>query len=213
MENVRTPIFAICLLVVIAVLMNTSCGEVSTGELRFVERQPGGLNAEQNNQAVVPNSASSSKVEISEANQEILKVCVLPFINNSGDPRLDGTTFLIETSIDDKLEEFNRMFTPVVIEEDQYKLLADELGRDAASQPDEAIAAALQDMHQADVLVFGEIRVEDGDVYINSYIYSYEGKFHPQPLDPYKVDTTRIFAFINLFSDELVKDIIEYLQI
>lgn len=213
MENVRTNTAVFLLLLAATAFFSSSCGEGGSGDLRFVERQPGDLTTQENNQAVLPNSTSSSKVELSDSNQEILKVCILPFINNSADKRLDSSTILIQDGIENKLNEFNRMFEPENIDQGQYQVIAAELGRDTAGQPDEAIAAALRDVYDADLLIFGEILVEDGEIVIKPYIFNYDGKFRAQALSPHKVDTTRIFAFVDIFVDGLINDIIEILQI
>ena len=209
----RTLKVAMLLLVAAAILLTISCSDVGDGQLRFVERQPGDISAQQNSQNVVPNSTSSSKVELSETNQDILRVCVLPFVNNSDDNRLDSSTILIQDGIENKLDEFNRMFEPINIDQNQYQQLATELGRDPGNSPDEAIAAALRDMHEADLLIFGEIQVEQGEIVIKPYVFDYHGKFHAQPLSPHKVDTSRIFAFVDIFVDGLINEIIETLQL
>ena len=209
MGEVRTRNLVV--LAIIALLLGMSgCLDGGTGDLVFVEQDPGVL-ATEGDQQQTP-LTSSSKVDLTEPNVQQVKLCVLPFRNLTQRDNLDFLRDMFNQSIQYNLEDYVRAIESIVYDEGRYTDLISDMGRRGMQQPDIEIAQKIRDETAAEVILFGNITFVENQVRIEPYVISFEEGFLIRPMDARPVTVNNFLAIVDSYVQELLDEIIQRRQ-
>lgn len=197
----------IVLLGAVLLVLSTGCVGGGNDELLFVEREPSPLGSAQEEDTPAPETRRSN-LDLSVPSRKIT-LCVLPFRNLSQVEGLDTLVEMFHTMIMYKLEDFDRLFSAVQVDQQSYSEIVRSLGLPENSNPNSLVADNVRLQHHADVILFGDINVVENVVVIEPYVISFEGGFKQEKLEPMPVNLNNFIGLVNPLVDELINEIIQ----
>jgi TolB-like protein len=189
-------------------VLGAAClGDYAEDELVFVEQEETGVSP----QAVEEEAPSTrqSQVEFSGQAGPSSVICVLPFRNVSRLANLNYLSVYFQEIIMNKLEEFDRLFDSMFIDQEAYAELAESLGKSADESPDKAVADEIKARHNADIILFGDINVVESKVVIEPYLVAYNGNYSLIQLDPMPVTLNNFLSLVDPLVENLINNLIE----
>lgn len=194
----------VVLLAVLAALANCIGGD--NNDLVFRQRPTGESRSEAPQRDEDDQIVSS--VDISEHLQKPLNLVVLPFRNISGVEELRSGLYLFHSTLSSKLREMNRLFNTVIMRETDYEDMASGLGRPDDLDVARSVAFAMKEMMNADLVLYGGIRLGEGKITIEPKLISFEGSASAEE-DLNQIDVD--FSNITNLGGDVTDSLIDYL--
>lgn len=110
------------------------------------------------------------QVSLQESQLPPIRVCVLPFRNVSGQDNLDYYTFALGEIFNESLSERTRFSQSMVMSEENYLSMLEEMGYRQIVPPNQQIASYLKRDKQVDYIVHGKIDLVDDNPVIQPYV-------------------------------------------
>lgn len=196
----------IALLSVVFIILSAGCVGSGNDDLVFVERESSPLDSSQDNTPTPETRTSNLDLTVPSRK---MTLCVLPFRNLSHVEGLDNLVEMFHTMIMYKLEDFDRLFSAELIDQQSYNDLIKSLGMPKNSSPNSLVADKVRLQHHADIILFGDINVVENVVVIEPYVISFEGGYKQEKLDPMPVNLNNFIGLVNPLVDELINEIIQ----
>jgi TolB-like protein len=210
MGMVRTKLAIILVGFAVIFLLN-ACGTGDDGRLVFIERDPGVVREDPGQIQISPET-TSNRVELAESSQQVIKLSVLPFQNTSNQSEFDYLLEMIQDGVEEKLADYDRSFDASIYDQSEYYRTVAAIGRGSSDGVDRYVADLIRERDKSDVILFGYIRIVEGEVIIEPYIITGED-FEMIPLEKLPVKLNELFVSLNQFIENMINEIIEKYQV